>query len=494
MRQRSSPFSETEPTTKGRSTTRWLIALGCLWVLIGSPQGVFGQRAVASKSVVEIGSRWELFVDDWLIETLSNAQLRLNTPVRQEVVLVTDRPWEGVDSAYYTAIQDGDKVRLYYRGYCPADADGRQVTCMAESVDGIHFTRPNLGLYEFNGSKQNNIIWQGIESHNFAPFLDANPNAKLSERYKALAGINSKLYAFASPDGIHWKRLQVAPVITDGTFDSLNTAFYDPLLQRYRCYSRYFRESSYQGARAIQGCTSTDFVHWDKPQPNRYKAGVPIQHFYTNATRPVPDAPHILVSFPKRFYPERTKRANYREPGVSDSAFMSSRDGLNWDRTFLEAWVRPGHDDRNWTQRSNMPAAGIVQLSPDEYTMYISEHYEWSDNRLRRLTLRKHGFASVHADFAGGEFITRPIRLTGKRLILNYATSAFGSVSVEILDAQGKPIEGFSAKEMEPLFGDEIEAAVRWKRNNLSSLQGKTVSFRFLLKDADVYALKIANE
>src|SRR5204862_2023166 len=121
------------------------------------------------------------------------------------------------------------------------------------------------------------------------------------------------------------------------------------------------------------------------------------------------------------------------------AVFLSSRDGVNLDRTFLEAWVRPGLDERNWTQRSNMPAWGIVQLDPGEFSMYISEHYEWPDNRLRRITVRRHGFASVHAGASGGEFITRPVTFTGKNLILNYATSAAGIIQVEIQDEQGKP-------------------------------------------------------
>lgn len=491
MRFLCSFFPNVKPSSFALRLSSRLMAIASISLLQLSATPAYCQNTL--KPVVEIGSRWELFVDDWLVDSLSNAQLRLNNPARQEVVFVTDKPWEGVDSAYYTVIQDGEKIRLYYRGYCPADADERQVTCMAESDDGVHFTRPNLGLFAFNGSKRNNIVWQGIEAHNFAPFLDANPSAKPLEKYKALAGINSKLYAFASPDGIHWKKMQAEPVLADGAFDSLNTPFYDATLRRYRCYSRYYAGGGYQGVRAIQGCTSVDFLHWDKPQPNLYKAGVPIQHFYTNATRPAPDAPHILVAFPKRFYPERTKRANYKEPGVSDAAFMSSRDGVNWDRNFLEAWARPGRDDKNWTQRSNMPAAGIVQTSQDEYSMYISEHYEWPDNRLRRLTIRKNGFASVHAGFAGGEVVTRPIRIQGKRLSLNYATSAFGSVAVEALDAQGKPIEGFEASNMEALFGDETEAEAKWKTVKLDALRGKTVRFRILLKDADLYALRIAD-
>ena len=102
-----------------------------------------------------------------------------------------------------------------------------------------------------------------------------------------------------------------------------------------------------------------------------------------------------------RFVPERKKVAEMNESGVSDAVFMSSRDGENWDRTHLESWLRPGTDQRNWTHRSNMPAWGIVQTSPDEFSMYVSEHYAWPDNRLRRVTVRRHGFSSAHAGFLG---------------------------------------------------------------------------------------------
>ena len=466
-----------------------LCVLGML-LLSSLGMGSRGQQ-VEPKMAVAIGSRIEMFVDNWLIEQRKGVSLRLNTPIKREVVLVTDKPWEGIDSAYYTAIQDGKRVRLYYRGFCPADASEQQVTCMVESEDGIHFTRPALGLFDFQGSKANNIIWKGIESHNFAPFLDTNPKADPKARYKALAGINSKLYAFQSSDGIHWEKMSANPVLTEGTFDSLNIAFWDGQLQRYRCYSRYFSQGAYAGVRAIQSCTSDDFLHWNKPTPNTYAEGVPHEHFYTNATRPCPDAPHFLFSFPKRFVPERTKLPNYKEPGVSDAVFMSSRDGLQWDRSFLEAWVRPGRDDRNWTQRSNMPASGIMQLDPNEFSLYISEHYEWQDNRLRRVSVRKHGFASVHTDYGGGEFVTRPLTFTGTQLRLNYATSAVGSLQVEIQDAKGNPIPGFTLADMAPLFGDELEGRASWKAgHDLSALVGKTVRFRFVMKDADLYALQ----
>ncbi len=453
-------------------------------------------------SAVDIGSRWELFVDDWLIDRQQGTSLKLNAPQRAEVVLTTDAPWEGVTSAYFSVVHDGDLVRLYYRGSVPgSDHSEDQVTCMAESRDGIHFTRPKLGLIEINGSAENNVVWKGTESHNFAPFIDTNPDCQPDERYKALAGIKAPgknwqegataggLFAFASPDGVHWHKMQKDPVLTKGAFDSLNLAFWDPARGQYSCYNRIFTD----GVRAIQSSRSSDFLHWSDGVANRYAEGVPMEHFYTNATRPCLGAEHILFSFPKRFVPNRKKLPSHAETGASDAVFMSSRDGVNWDRPFLEAWVRPGRDQKNWTERNNMPAWGIAETAPGEWSMYISEHYRWPDNRLRRLVLPRHRFASVHAGAAGGEFTTRPLTFTGDRLLLNYATSAAGSVQVELQDAAGKPLPGFALADMPPLYGDELDATVVWKSADVSSLAGKPVRLHCVLKDADVYALRFAD-
>ncbi len=467
----------------------------CLLLLFGFVPLVRAENE-ENKSRVDIGSRLEMFVDNWLIDSSRNTSLQLQTPVRREVVLVTDKPWEGKESAYFTVLQDGARIRLYYRGFIPegGDASEKQLTCMVESEDGIHFTRPNLGLYEFQGSKENNIVYAGVEAHNFAPFLDTNPEAKPEERYKAVGGIESRLFAFGSPDGIHWKKLQAEPVMTKGAFDSLNIVFWDARAKAYRCYSRHWTGGNYTGFRAVQSNTSEDFLHWNDPVPNRHRAAdgsePSSEHFYTSATTPCPGAPHQLLSFPMRFMPDRTKPSVIKDPGVSDAVFLSSRDGTNWDRTFLEAWMRPGLDERNWTHRNNMPACGIVQTSSNEFSMYISEHYAWPDNRLRRLTVRRHGFASVHAGAAGGEFTTRPLIFSGRNLILNYETSAAGSVQVEVQDEQGKAIPGYTLGEMKLLFGDELDAVVEWQSGkNLSELIGKPVRFHFVLKDADLFAL-----
>ena len=468
-----------------------LIAVGSL-----APSIESAQAQPPAQQAIDVGTRVEMFVDERLIDPAHRRgiSLELQTPVRREVVLTTDKPWEGIFSAYFTIFQDGPRFRLYYRGSGPVgDNSERQYTCYAESTDGIHFVRPNLGLHEFYGSKKNNILLSGIESHNFAPFVDANPAAKPSERYKALAGIASKLYAFGSPDGLHWKKLQDEPVMTKGTFDSLNLAFWDTQAKCYRAYSRYFDRGGYTGYRAIQHSRSNDFLHWEEPQPNHYAAGVPMAHFYTNATFPCPGAPHHYLAFPMRFVPERKKDAQMKEPGVSDAVFMSSHDGQNWDRTHLESWLRPGTDQHNWTHRSNMPAWGIVQTEPEEFSMYVSEHYGWPDNRLRRITVRRHGFSSAHAGARGGEFTTQPLIFSGDKLVLNYATSAAGSIAVEVQDEIGKPLPGYTIADMKPLYGDELDAAISWNsKKGVSGVAGKPVRLHFVMSDADIFCLRTA--
>lgn len=456
----------------------------------------------AAAQPADLGSRWELFMDDHMVQEPKGVALKLHEPVRREVVLVTDKPWEGVTCAYFSAVQDKGKVRLYYRGSSGgSDHSEDQVTCVVESTDGIHFTRPSLGLVEVGGSKENNVIWRGVESHNFAVFLDKNPASKPDERYKALGGVKQPgknwmygatpggLYAFVSEDGLHWHKMRQETVITKGAFDSQNIAFWDEAHGRYASFSRIFSNK----VRDIQSMHSPDFLSWSDGVANHYEEGVPREHFYTSATVPCPTAPHFYVAFPKRYVPARKKIKTHKETGVSDTVFMSSRDGLNWDRTFLEGWLRPGPDPLNWTDRNNMVASGIVETGPGEWSLYASEHYRHADHRLRRLTVRKQGFASMHAGAKGGEFMTRPFRFSGKQLLLNYSTSATGSVQVEIQDERGSPIAGHVLEDMPELYGDEFDASVAWKKGgDVSALSGRTVRLRIALRDADLYAFRFA--
>ena len=126
--------------------------------------------------------------------------------------------------------------------------------------------------------------------------------------------------------------------------------------------------------------------------------------------------------------------------------------------------------------------------------MYVAEHYGWDTNAVRRVTVRPHGFASVRAGYHGGELLTKPLTYTGSTLFINYSTSAVGSVSVEVQDMEGRPVEGFAASDMEPLFGDDLDAPIAWKRGgDLSRLNGVPVRLRFVLKDADLFSIRFGD-
>ncbi|MGI9457723.1 MAG: hypothetical protein ACR2NU_14250, partial [Aeoliella sp.] len=151
---------------------------------------------------IDIGGQREVFVDDYLIERVDGVELRLQQPIPREVVIVHDEPWEGNICAYHTVIQDDDTYRMYYRGG-HYDEDQQQQTreqryCYAESKDGIHWTKPNLGLIEVDGSKANNLFLTGIGSHNFAPFKDGNPKCAPDARYKAVGNGPGGMFAFKS--------------------------------------------------------------------------------------------------------------------------------------------------------------------------------------------------------------------------------------------------------------------------------------------------------
>lgn len=486
--------------TAAGGRARWSAAGLALAAVLASGALRVPARA-AAEPPAEIGGRRELFVDGWLLASTRGAVRRLHAPQRQEVAFRFDAPWEGRQCGYVTVLRDGDRFRMYYRG---GGDQTREVTCMAESAEGRQWTRPRLGLHEFQGSRGNNILLMPrekgyVESHNFTPFVDPNPAAPPDERYKAMAlgkffdpqlGDRRKmLFAFVSPDGIRWRRLGEEPVLREGSFDSQNVAFWDTARREYVSYSRGARD----GVRSILRSTSPDFRRWS-PQEWIDLGPGPAEHLYTNAIAPYFRAPHLYLGFPMRFVPTRT-RVGAEERTVdalSDAVLISSRDGRRWDRSFPEAFLRPGPDPRNWGNGhgNNTPAWGLLPSGDGELSLYWNEHYGGIP-QLRRGTVRVDGFASLAAPAAGGEAVTRPLVFRGRRLVLNYATSAVGSVHVELQNAEGRPLPGYSLADCSEIYGDETARPVAWKGGrDVGALAGKPMRLRLVLRDADLYSLQ----
>ena len=454
----------------------------------GDGPGAHGEAGTQGLVIDEsIGSQVELFVDRHRIDSMDGVELRLHPPRRSGPAVRFDRPWEGPTSAYVTVFEDEGRYRKYYRG-SPGSSQSEQ-TCYAESDDGIQWRKPDLGLHDWGGSTRNNIVLRGLGTHNFTPFKDPRRDVPDRERYKGVGrGIDPRrtLHAFASPDGIRWSLLSPDPVFTEGMFDSQNLAFWDPVGARYRCYFR----TPYKGVRGIGVVESDDFRQWEDPKLITLDPPRP-EHFYTNATIPYFRNPRYYLAFPKRYLPNRRRLPEHGNDGVSEAVFLTSRDGVHFDRTFMQAWVRPGRDRRNWGDRSSMPAWGLLRTGEDELSVYISQHYRFDSAHLVRATLRLDGFASAHAGYAGGELVTAPIRFQGRRLVLNYATGAAGSVRVELQSQSGEPVPGFAFDDAPDLYGDAIDETYRWKRGaDVSSLAGERLRIRFALKDCDLYSYR----
>lgn len=461
--------------------------------------------ASAAQEAVDIGNRLEPFVDHFLIDRMDGVTLKLHEPRPAEKVLLFDKPWEGRHCGYVTVLLDGDVVRMYYRGLPSAGKDGSdaEVTCYAESRDGVHFEKPNLGLYEAYGTKENNCILAGQPpfSHNFAPLLDTRPGVPAEERFKALAGTSETgLVGFVSGDGIHWRRLQDAPLITKGAFDSQNVAFWSEHENCYVAFFRIFTESNWGGFRWVARSTSPDFINWSEAVAMD-KGDAPWEHIYTNQTIAYYRAPHVYLAIAARFMPGRRVVspeeaaqigvANDYAGDCSDNVLMTSRGGNRYDRTFMEALIKPEIGLEHWISRTNYPVRGLIPSGENEMSLYIQRNYGQLTGHVLRYVLRADGFVSVNAPYAGGELVTKPFTFSGKELCLNFATSAPGGIKVEVQDAAGAPVPGRTLEDAQEIIGNRIERVVSWKDgSDLSPLAGKPIRLRFIMKDADLYALR----
>jgi hypothetical protein len=483
-------------TTFRRRATVLVALLVVCAVGVAAPQGV--------PDVVAIGGDRELFVDGYLIDRLEGgARLQLARPRDEGIVLRFDQPWEKRFPGFVTVLHDPPLYRMYYYGWT-ADTDRPQepstVMCYAESADGKRWVKPNLGLFEVCGTRENNVVLAdaGAYSGNLAPFIDTRAGVPADERFKALAGTDgSGLVPFASADGQRWRRLTSDAVLAvENGFDSLNVSFWS---ERETCYVAYVRVNI-EGVRRIARATSLDFLNWSMPALMGY-GPAPLEHLYTNMTHPYFRAPHIYVGLAARFLYMRKVLTDEQSqaldvfPGfagdVSEGVLITTRGGTRYDRTFLEGFLRPGLRPQDWVSRTNFPGNGIVPTGPDEMSFFANHDYSLPTAHVRRYSLRTDGLASVNAPYSGGELLTRPLTFRGRRLVLNYATSAAGHLRVEVQDVSGKPVSSYRLEDAVQMVGNELAAEVRWRGGpDLTPIAGQTVRLRFEMKDADLFSLQ----
>lgn len=420
---------------------------------------------------MDLGNKRELFLDHYLLDTIADLELQLNTP--QEVESTN------IPRGYYQTIIKTDSLyRIYYRDKLDFwqgelyDGNPGEITKSAISWDGYHWQEEAT---QINDSIKNYIFYEPPFSHNFTPFKDVNPNSKYE--YRALSGTNDTggLFYFYSIDGITFKKFKNKPVIKHDPnyyeFDSQNIAFWSETENQYVCYYRRL----INGLRSFSRTTSKDFENWSKPInifPN-----FEGEHLYTSGIQPYFRAPHIYIGLPTRFFPENGNS--------TDIVFISSRDGVIFNRTFKEAFIRPGLKTERWGNRSNYITLNLVPL--DETHMGI-----YARNTLFKI--RMDGFSSVNSKSKEGFFITKPFRFNGDKLEVNYSTSAGGFIKIEILDENSEPSINGVSYTTGKIIGDEIAGKVIWQNSlDLDAIRNKVIKLRVSMKEADLYSFQFNN-
>jgi len=481
--------------------------------------------AAEAADVLSIGNRREVFWDDALVDTQkTTATLKMHNPQPQEVVLEHDAPWEGDGCNFHCIVKDGDLYRLYYLGWEMQPEPPRKrsiVVAYAESKDGLNWVKPNLGLCEFNGSKENNIILDRATARwdNFFVFKDQNPACPLDEIFKGVGMDGHVLRCFTSADGIRFKK---AWEMTDiGAFDTLNVALWDPRAGVYRCYIRDFhtasgedfprpsthRERLASGIRDIRWMESKDFKTWTTPVRLDFGDAEEFQ-LYTNAVQAYYRADHMLVGFPTRYVERKEWTPNYDQLSgaerrkarmvkkwryglaTTDCLFMSSRDGKRWNR-WDEAFMTPGPEgEYNWVYGDCFPAVGMIETpsplpdAPNELSLYAPDnHWGMKPAQWRRYTLRIDGFASYHATYKPCKLVLKPFRFEGRELTVNFKTSAAGSIKIA-LHGGGRTIQSCE------LFGDSLDRRVPFEKGDVASFAGIPVTMEITMSDADIYSFK----
>jgi len=471
--------------------------------------------------MISLGHRRECFFDDYLIDTdKTTAEFRLHEPVRRECVLVHDAPWEGDGCDFHNILKDGDLYRMYYLGWTMLTRHVNTiVVCYAESRDGLHWEKPDLGLCEYEGSTHNNIILDakahGSHIDNFMVFKDAHPDCAPNQRYKAVCqahprGKRPELVCYFSADGIHFTR---GHVITDqGYFDSLNVAFYDELAGKYRCYFRSFHNIPEtrvlnDGIRDIRYIESDDFVHWTEQVRIDFGEAEDIP-LYTNVVQPYFRAPHILVGFPSRYIErrewtpafdelcgkekrlERMKHHPRYGLTTTDCLFMASRDGVHFTRQD-EAFMRPEAEyPTGWVYGDCYPSYGLIETpsaisgADNELSFYIFDgHWMGDPTRLYRYSMRMDGFMSLRAGAKEKHIVTKPFTFEGSTLRANMATSARGYMYFTLTDEDGTALTSCE------MFGNSVDKKIGFD-GDLSLLAGKNVVLSVTMREADLYSIR----
>ncbi len=409
---------------------------------------------------------------------------------RQPVDLPRDKSWEytfGVN----TLMRDGGRYRLWYT-VCPPNAihvrnpNHEDLLCYAESEDGFNWIKPELGLYEYEGTGGTNVVHQRLhgpavftDPHGYKMIYTGDVSDEQMARYKMRRPDDIDPYAHrpdidegttfgvlgaTSPDGLHWTALPDPLVVQHS--DTQNSAYYDATLKKYVAYLRTW----YLGRRCIGRSESDDFHDFTFPE-NILIAGATMDApdaWYTNGRTCLPDAPDYHLMFPAQYLQATDKTA---------IILHTSADGILWSPV-------PGPAVLDSTDTGCIFASRDMVVLPDGRWAIPSSDYDVPHKYPRHRPIGSMAYAiwdagrlaSVTADDEG-EFTLMQLAVDAKRIVLNVR----GRVEVE-LDGRGWS---------DAIDGDHHSIAVTWQGNDGVDLTStKPVKVRIRMRHAELFSIR----
>jgi hypothetical protein len=495
-------------------------------------------RVLDLSEMKDIGNRKQLFIDRRFIQRSENVELAVNPAQKMGAVLTPDS-WELGCGLPARVFEEDGKFKMYYGAY--TEASHSRSMAYAQSDDGLRWTKPNLGLVEIHGNKNNNVLFtaEGNTMPEIAMVYRDDRDIP-QRRYKLFMGTRHApefdpekdgLYAYVSADGLRFEKVRrVLPKFIDNPV----VPNWDPRIGKYVIFTRAFNYED-DNQRQIGRIVTDDLLQpWPlKPDSTNQRERVntedidvvlkadaaldPYSDLYYNNGFVYPWAEDVYLMFItpfRHFSPSRQPWFQTRSPGIwedfglIETQLAVSRDGIHWDRPARVPYFPMGFSDEGdrWT---TVMGNGMIRVGNYVYQYYNSggmthdsavvrpEHAGLIEAKGRIFALRQRldGFMSADTDHEGGWLMTPPFKFKGNHLRLNIDTGAMGTAFVEMRDLNERPIPGFTLQEAEEVGGNYIDQKVYWNgTTDVSSLAGQPVRLYFKLNRAKLYAFQFAED
>jgi hypothetical protein len=472
------------------------------WALLVSP--LFAQST-------HVGLRKQLFIDDYVVASTAGTTRKLHQPVKHpgNPIISPPAPQEGNEELLHlggSVIYD-EEESLFKMWYEANNATRTHAAmAYATSTDGINWDMPCFNTISYPewdapgcNSGENNFVWDETVIRFYTElvvsvFKDPHETDP-ARRYKMIyrkddigAGTGS-VWSNVSPDGINWTH-ETSSIIQDA--DSFHSALWDPGLGKYVIHSRFNRNNhpTLPPQRQVLQSESDDFVNWTTHgvilAPDALDP--PDLEFYNMEWMPYED---VFIGFPAAFHTASDK---------IDVQLAFSRDNRNWERAgdrevFIPNSQTPGDYDYGmiWNILQHPIVVGDEIFIYYDGTSGLHGAFNAGDPQggvIALAKLRLDGFISMIDDtgLGLGTLTTRPLTTAGDSLVVN-ADASSGSVQVEVLDAAGIPVPGFSKADADPITGDDVRHVVTWNGgSSIADLEGGPFSLKFHLDGADLYS------